>query len=190
MKNILSLFVLTMIVVSCGSKSSGNIDDLIASDDLKAIRAKKAEMVTQQNEIKAQIEELDDAIARLDENSKIPLITTIELNEQNFIHYLELQGSVTTKNLLVIYPQFSGILTNVYVKEGQRVQKGQVLAKIDDGGLSQQLAQLKIQADLSGRSETVVQLAGAIQFGDYRDSQSQKKRIPAGACQEDRAIGE
>ena len=50
MKNILSLFVLTMIVVSCGSKSSGNIDDLIASDDLKAIRAKKAEMVTQQNE--------------------------------------------------------------------------------------------------------------------------------------------
>lgn len=149
MKNILSLFVLTMIVVSCGSKSSGNIDDLIASDDLKAIRAKKAEMVTQQNEIKAQIEELDDAIARLDENSKIPLITTIELNEQNFIHYLELQGSVTTKNLLVIYPQFSGILTNVYVKEGQRVQKGQVLAKIDDGGLSQQLAQLKIQADLS-----------------------------------------
>ena len=50
---------------------------------------------------------------------------------------------------MVITPEYSGILTNVYVKEGQKVKKGQLLAKIDDGGLSQQLAQLKIQADLS-----------------------------------------
>ena len=43
----------------------------------------------------------------------------------------------------------SGILTSVYVKEGQKVTKGQLLAKIDDGGLSQQVAQLQIQADLA-----------------------------------------
>ena len=40
-------------------------------------------------------------------------------------------------------------LTQVYVKEGQKVSKGQFLAKIDDGGLSQQVAQLQIQADLA-----------------------------------------
>jgi RND family efflux transporter MFP subunit len=56
---------------------------------------------------------------------------------------------VTTKNLIVITPEYNGILTNVYVKEGQKVSKGQVLAKIDDGGLGQQLAQLQIQADLA-----------------------------------------
>ena len=49
----------------------------------------------------------------------------------------------------MIYPEFSGVLTNVYVKEGQKVRKGEVLGKIDDGGLSQQLAQLKIQAELA-----------------------------------------
>ena len=66
-----------------------------------------------------------------------------------FNHYVELQGNVSTKQNLVIFPEYSGILTRVYVKEGQKVSKGQTLAKIDDGGLSQQVAQLQIQADLA-----------------------------------------
>ena len=40
-------------------------------------------------------------------------------------------------------------MSRVYVKKGQKVSKGQILAKIDDGGLSQQLSQLKIQSDLA-----------------------------------------
>ena len=42
-----------------------------------------------------------------------------------------------------------GTLYTVYVKEGQSVTKGQLLATIDDGGLSQQVAQMQIQADFS-----------------------------------------
>ena len=66
-----------------------------------------------------------------------------------FNHYLELQGNVSTKQNLIIYPEYSGILKRVFVKEGQQVSKGQTLAKIDDGGLSQQVAQLQIQAELA-----------------------------------------
>ena len=149
MKNIIPLIITLLVLASCGSKSEGSVETVIASNDLKAIRAKKAEVIAEQNRIKQQIQLLDEAIAQLDENTKIPLITTYEVNEEVFTHFLELQGNVTTKDLLVIYPQYSGILTNVYVTEGERVKKGQVLARIDDGGLSQQLAQLKIQADLS-----------------------------------------
>ena len=79
----------------------------------------------------------------------MPLITTFTAKQEVFNHYLELQGSVNTKNNLVIFPEYSGILTRVYVKEGQRVYKGQTLAKIDDGGMSQQLAQAQIQANLA-----------------------------------------
>ncbi|MEJ2113231.1 MAG: efflux RND transporter periplasmic adaptor subunit, partial [Flavobacteriaceae bacterium] len=50
---------------------------------------------------------------------------------------------------IILYAQFAGILSNVYVKEGQRVKKGQILAKIDDGGLSQQLSQAKTQESLA-----------------------------------------
>jgi len=144
---ILSLF--SLIFISCNNGSKKSIESIIASNDLKKIRNKKSEIVQEQHKIIEQIKLLDDAISKLDKVKKIPLITTFMVNDTIFDHYLEIQGSVSTKNLLVIYPQFSGILTNVYIKEGQSVKKGQLLAKIDDGGLSQQLAQLGIQYELS-----------------------------------------
>jgi RND family efflux transporter MFP subunit len=55
---------------------------------------------------------------------------------------------MTDQNVLV-YPEMAGTLYRVYVKEGQRVSKGQLLASIDDGGLSSQLAQLRTQAELA-----------------------------------------
>ena len=149
MKNIVTLITITLILTSCGSGDNKSVEDVIDSRNLESIRIKKTELVSQQNLIKQEIKKLDILIAELDDNAKIPLITTFKLENSDFKHFLELQGNVTTKNLLTIYPEFSGVLTNVYVTEGQKVQKGQVLAKIDDGGLSQQLAQLKIQEELA-----------------------------------------
>ena len=41
------------------------------------------------------------------------------------------------------------MLTKVYVKEGQKVAKGQLLATIDDAGLSEQVAQMEVQLSLA-----------------------------------------
>jgi len=149
MKNIYTLLLLTIILVSCSDGKNKSVESIIDSNDLVKIRNKKAEIVSKQKIITSQLKQLDEAIAKLDVVKKVPLVTTFKVKDTVFIHYLELQGSVNTKNLLVIYPEFSGILTHVYVKEGQRVKKGQLLAKIDDGGLSQQLDQLQIQSALA-----------------------------------------
>ncbi len=149
MKYIAPLFIATLFLASCGSGDKKSVDDIIESQNLESIRTKKHELVGEQNLIKQEIKKLDIAIGQLDAEKNIPLITTFKLEASDFKHYLELQGNVTTKDLLMIYPEYSGVLTNVYVKEGQKVKKGQVLAKIDDGGLSQQLAQLKIQSELA-----------------------------------------
>jgi RND family efflux transporter MFP subunit len=42
-----------------------------------------------------------------------------------------------------------GTLQRVYVKEGDNVKKGQLLATIDDGGLTNQVAQIRTQAALA-----------------------------------------
>jgi membrane fusion protein (multidrug efflux system) len=149
MNKIIPLILVILILSSCGKKDETTVESVIESKDLKSIRLKKSEMVVQQNEIKEQIKRLDIAISELDDLRKVPLITTFVVKEEVFDHYLEIQGNVTTKDLLVIYPEFSGILTHVYIKEGQWVKKGQVLGKIDDGGLSQQLAQLNVQVELA-----------------------------------------
>ena len=149
MKNLFSLTILTFLLISCGDMKELSIEDIIATENLETIRQKRATVVAQQQEINGKIKQLDDKISELDVSKKIPLITTFTVQQEVFNHFLELQGNVQTKQNLVIYPEMSGILNRVYVKEGQRVSKGQLLASIDDGGLGQQVAQLQIQADLA-----------------------------------------
>ena len=149
MKHIFSVLIVTLLLASCGGNKKNTVEKVLETNNLEGIRTKRAELVAEQDVIHSKIKLLDNRIKTLDTTQNIPLITTFKAKEEVFNHVLELQGNVTTKNLLIITPEFNGILTNVYVKEGQRVSKGQVLAKIDDGGLSQQLAQFRIQSDLA-----------------------------------------
>jgi len=49
----------------------------------------------------------------------------------------------------LIQPEFSGILTSLTVKAGQRVAKGQIVGRVDDAGMSQQLESAENQYTLA-----------------------------------------
>lgn len=149
MKKILSILILTFVLSSCGGGAEKSVETIIAQADLTALRAKKNELSEKQKALENQIKQLDSTIALLDKNEKLPLVTTITATEEEFVHYLELQGDVKTKQNVLIYPEMQGTLLRVHVKKGQQVSKGQLLATIDDGGLGSQLQQLKTQAELS-----------------------------------------
>ena len=150
MKNLLLLFSVGFLLSSCGGGGDNNsLEAVLSSGDVATLQAKKDELVTQQQDIQQQVKQLDAKLKELNPERNVPLITTFVATDTLFKHYVELQGSVETKQNLVITPEMGGILERVYVKEGDKVAKGQLLAKIDDGGLSQQLAQLQMQADLS-----------------------------------------
>lgn len=149
MKHILVILTLSILFTSCGEDKKNTVEKALASNNLETIRKKRAELVDEQQVIHDKIKMLDEKISVLDTTKNIPLITTFKAQSGEFNHELELQGNVTTKDLMTLTPEYNGILTNVYVKEGQQVSKGQTLAKIDDGGLSQQLAQQQIQSDLA-----------------------------------------
>ncbi len=144
MKKIILIATFSALLFSCGKKEeNANIDSLIASKNLVSIKAKRAELQTQ-------LTQLDNAIAELDVKKTEEALVTVEtVKDTVFSHYLEVQGNVNTKENLIIYPQFAGILNTVNVIAGQKVSKGQVLGTIDDGGLSQQLAQLENQLALA-----------------------------------------
>lgn len=149
MKHIFSILIVTLFLASCGGDKKKSVEDIIATNNLEQIRTKKSELDTEQQTLSVKLKQLEAKIKELDPLERRPLITVFKTKEVVFNHYIELQGNVSTKQNLVIYPEYSGILSRVYVKEGQKVTKGQQLAKIDDGGLSQQVAQLQIQADLA-----------------------------------------
>jgi RND family efflux transporter MFP subunit len=148
MKKILIIISVAATLISCGGKEK-TVDEIVAGNNLEEINAKKNELTAKQNAILDEIEKLDIAIANLDSSLSIPVITTIEATTTSFKHYVQIQGSVQTKENIVIYPEYAGVLTKVFVKEGQFVNKGEVLAKIDDGGLNQQLSQMETQLALA-----------------------------------------
>ena len=148
MKNIFLLLTLAILTISCGGDSK-SITATIEGKDLKKIREKRNELITEQTTISGKLKIIDAAISNLDTIKKYPLVTAFQINTINFNHFLELQGSVATKQNLILYPEFSGLLTKVYVKEGQKVAKGQLLATIDDAGLSEQVAQMEVQLSLA-----------------------------------------
>ena len=148
MKKVIVLLIVTISLFSCGGGDQ-SVSGIIEKRNLEEIRAKKTEITLQQNQIEAQLKSLDSAIAILGSEEKLPLVNTLTAKKEVFNHYLELQGDVSTKQNVLIYPEMAGTLQKVYVKKGDRVSKGQLLATIDDGGMSSQLSQLKSQATLA-----------------------------------------
>ncbi|APU67905.1 efflux RND transporter periplasmic adaptor subunit [Christiangramia flava] len=148
MKKFFLLASLTLVLASCGNDEK-SVEQVIESEDLEAIRAKKAELSSLQSQLSANINKLDEKIRELDKSRQLPLVSVDTLKQETFRHYAEVQGDVATDENIIIYPEYSGLLTQVNVDEGDRVRKGQVLARIDDGGLSSQLAQLEAQASLA-----------------------------------------
>ena len=139
----------SFLIISCGNGDGQSIEEVIERNDLQAIRAKKVELSKQQSDLAIKIDQLDAAIMKLDPNKNFPLVATLTVNDTVFNHFTQVQGDVATKENIVIYPEYSGTLTRVYVKEGQRVKKGELLAKINEGGLESQLGQLEAQASLA-----------------------------------------
>lgn len=149
MKKIITLLTISVLLTSCADQKRETTQEVIASENAEAIQKRRDKIVLQQQEINTQIKALDMALAALSPEENMPLITSFTANNKVFKHYVELQGSVETDQNILITPEMGGVLKKVHVTKGQRVKKGQLLASIDDGGMSQSLAQMQVQASLA-----------------------------------------
>jgi RND family efflux transporter MFP subunit len=143
MKKIVVISTLSLLLFACAKKEDNtNIDALITSKNVKGLQAKKSL-------IQADLAKIDDALAILDVKTEEALVSVLTIKDTVFSHYLEIQGSVDTKENILIQPEYQGTLVALNVKAGQRVSKGQILGRIDDAGLSQQVASLENQFALA-----------------------------------------
>ena len=134
------LIATSLLLIACGEKST---DDLIKDKNITELKNRKAT-------IQAELEKIDAALVN---GNKTPeteaLVSVVIIKDTVFNHYLEVQGNVNTKENILVQPEFSGTLTTLNVKAGQRVAKGQILGKVDDAGMSQQLASIENQYALA-----------------------------------------
>jgi membrane fusion protein (multidrug efflux system) len=142
-KKTLMLSLLAILFYACGNKENAEtVDQLIAAKNVTALQAKKTAL-------QGEIAKIEEALATLDVKKEEALVAVTTVKDTLFTHYLDIQGSVDTKENILIQPEFSGTLTSLTVKAGQRVSKGQILGRVDDAGMSQQLASAENQYALA-----------------------------------------
>lgn len=150
MKHILSILTIGILITSCGGDQTQSTEAIIASENVEALQNKKAELNASAATIKEELAQIEKALETLNPAEKKEiLVTTAMVKDTLFNHFVEIQGSVETKQNVLVYPEYQGTLLRVNVKKGQRVSKGQTLARIDDGGLGSQVAQLETQEALA-----------------------------------------
>ncbi len=135
-----------MLMSSCGSSKKDGAADLndkkATLEKLKGDKAKTDE----------QIKKLQEELMKLDTNaastSKIKLVATSPVTTQNFKHFIDLQGKVDAENISYISPRMGPAQVKaVYVSQGQSVRKGQLLLKLDDAVIRQNVAAAKQQLE-------------------------------------------
>ena len=142
------LIIVSSLIFSCQSENKSVIE-VIESNNIDLIKLKREEINNKQQKIYKELNLIDLKLDELENNSKYPIVSTTKIIEQRFKHYVELQGDVKSDKVISIYPEFSGIINEIFIKSGENVGEGQILATIDDGGLKQQLSQLQITYNLA-----------------------------------------
>lgn len=71
------------------------------------------------------------------------------LKPRVFDHYVQTQGKVESENNILVSAQTMGVVTHVYVTEGQAVKKGQVIAQLDNAVILRNIEGMKSQLELA-----------------------------------------
>ncbi|MCX6231631.1 MAG: efflux RND transporter periplasmic adaptor subunit [Bacteroidetes bacterium] len=133
MKKIILILSIILVVVSCK-----NGDKKAQLDKLKGERDKLTEQI---NKLQSEIaQEKGDTI-----NLNIPVVGIAEVKTQEFNHFIEVQGKIDGEANVAVAPKMAGIVTKVFVKEGDVVKAGQLLAQIDDAVVRQSMDELQTQ---------------------------------------------
>ena len=155
--NILLLLLAGFFLASCGSAKK---DD---AGDLNDKKAKLQKLKNEQKELAAEITALEATIAKADPSSvtaNAKLVTVMSLSNQDFNHFIELQGKIEAENIAYVTPRGGpGQVRAIYVKKGDAVRKGQLLLKLDDALVRSQIAQVQSQVtyarDLYNRQQNL-----------------------------------
>ena len=71
------------------------------------------------------------------------------LEPRVFDHYVQTQGKVESENNILVSAKSIGVVTQVYVTEGQAVKKGQVIAQLDNSVILRNIEGMKAQLELA-----------------------------------------
>lgn len=144
--NFFILAIATLFITACG----GGEDE--APKTLEEKEAKIAEYRKEVAGLNAKISMLETEINKekgIDPKDAIRKVEVVTLEGKTFEHFIEVQGNVKSDKNVQVFPKIGGAIIKKYVKEGQRVSKGQTLIELDAETIRKQIEEVKTRLELA-----------------------------------------
>lgn len=115
-----------LLVFACKKPSPTNTSD--PKQQLADLKQQSKDLDEQISKLEMEIQKSNPDASTVVKAKKVSVDTA---SKSNFKHYIELQGIVDAKENVLVAPQMPGVISAIYVKEGDIVPAGKVLASID-----------------------------------------------------------
>lgn len=142
MKKLIVLTILSGFLFSC---NSGQDSDKVKSQ-IDKYQDEIAELNQKVTDLKAELPESTDGDKVANNALKV---RTQQVSLKPFSKFFTATGEVEAINEAFISPEVSGQITNINVVEGQKVKKGQLLAKLNTSLIEKNIEEIKTQLQLA-----------------------------------------
>lgn len=136
MKNTLFILSLVTLISACGGKTENGLDAKRA--ELEALNAEMNTLQEAIAKVKGEIDLLDTAA-----RTNAIAVMALEINKGVFKNSFQIQGLVESDQNVLVSPEVPARILKILVKEGQHVNKGQIIANLDGSVASSQIAELE-----------------------------------------------
>jgi len=131
---LISIFIAATLF-SCSQAEHSDLDKLISKRDSLQVEMNKLNVI---------IDELDTAHVK---ESALVSVDTLSIGK--FEHYFEVQGIVEAQNNVTLVAEIPAVITDIHVKEGQKVKKGNLLVTLDNMLINNQIEELRTKLELA-----------------------------------------
>ncbi len=138
-KNILIILAIAFMGFACQQKAKDT------TDKTAELASSKAELKTLQEKIRL----LESQLAEEDHREQGILVRTQPLKPTTFEHFFEASGYVEAVEAAYISPEINGQVKQIYVKEGQRVKKGQELIRLNTSIVENSIKEVETALELA-----------------------------------------
>ncbi len=115
-------------------------------------KARLEKLKTEQADIGKEIKKLEEEIGISDPEARSAKAKDVEVfivAAKPFNHYVQTQGAIDAEDNILVSAKTAGVVTQVFVTEGQNISKGQLLAQIDNNSLVRSVESQQSQLDLA-----------------------------------------
>ncbi len=147
--NVMKRFIIVLPLAGVLFFSACSKGELTIEEKKDQIAKYKEEMAELEGKISALENEIAEAGGSLEAAADTVPVTTITVARIDYEEFVEVAGTVSSDQNILVSSEIGGTVTRVYAEEGQRVSAGQTLLTTDDQILQKSMEELESQYELA-----------------------------------------